>query len=164
MPIPEDVDEEEEPDEDEPDEEDVEEDEDDDDEEEEDDDDDEGEDEELTSDDVEAMDRDELEELIEEEDLTVKFNAKTSDEKLAERVLEALGLGEEDEEDEDEDDEEGDDEEEAPDYDSMTIKELTAELSQRGLNTKVKSKGKKKKTTLVKRLEKDDESSGDEPF
>lgn len=110
--------------------------------------------EEYSAEDIDEMDRDELEELIEEEELEVKFNSKTKDPVLQERVKEALGI-EEDDEDEDEED----DEEEGEDYEDMTLSDLKATAKERGLKTS----GSKK--ALINRLEKDDEEEdGDEPF
>ena len=63
---------------------------------------------------------------------------------------------EEDDEDEDEDDDEDEDEDEE-DYDEWSISELKEELESRGLKTVGK------KTSLIARLEKDDQSS-DKPF
>lgn len=122
---------------------------------EDDEDEDEGTDEDLTYDDLADYDRDDLEQLIEDEELDVKFNKKTSDDKLLERVAEALGLEPDDEDEEDEDDED------EVDYEDLSLADLRAELKERGLNTKGK------KATLIKRLEKDDEQDddeGDEPF
>jgi hypothetical protein len=121
----------------------------------------EGEDEELTYEELEGYDRDELEELIEDEDLDVTFNKRTSDEKLLERVAEELDLEPEEEGEE----EEGEEEEPEEDYEDMTIADLTALLKERGLSTKTKQKGPRKKALFIKRLEKDDEEDdGEEPF
>lgn len=110
-----------------------------------------GDDDELTYADLEEYDRDDLEELIEEEGLEVKFNSKTKDDVLMERVAEAMGLEPEEDEDEDEDDE---------DYSEWSVADLKAAAKERGL----KSSGSKK--LLIKRLEEDDEEDddGDEPF
>ncbi len=123
-----------------------------------DDDDDDEEEEELESrEDLDEYDRDDLEALIEEEELEVERTKRTKLTVLRDRVWEALDLGEEGEEKEDE--------EEAPEYDDMNITELTAMLKERGLSTKTKMKGNRKKALFVKRLEKDDEDEdGNEPF
>lgn len=113
------------------------------------DDDDDGAGAELTLGDLEGMDKDELEEIIEDEDLDVKFNSKTKVAVLRDRVAEALGLDEDEEEDED-------DEDEGEDYDGMSLKDLRAELKSRGLSTKGR------KVVLVERLEEDDNDG--EPF
>lgn len=113
--------------------------------------------EDLTYEDLAEYDREELEELIEEEDLDVGFNSKTSDEKLLERVAEELGL--EPEDDDGEDDGEDDD----VDYEDMSIADLTAALKERGLNSKTKLKGARKKALFIKRLTEDDGDGGD-PF
>lgn len=154
--LPDEEDEEEEEDEDEI-EDDIEEEEEDDDEEDEDDEDEDEED--LTYEDLEEMDLDELKELIEEEELDIRVTKRSKAETILPKVAEALGLEpEEDEEDEDEED----DEEEA-DYSEMSIADLTAALKERGLNTKTKLKGERKKNLYIKRLEKDD-ADGSDPF
>lgn len=103
--------------------------------------------------DLEEMDREDLEEVIDSEELDVKFNKRTSDEVLLQRVAEALGV----ELDEDDDEE---DEDEVEDYSDLSVSELRAECKERG----IKHTGSK--PTLVKRLEADDEEDDDdgEPF
>lgn len=126
-------------------------DEDDDDEDDEDDDDEDA----LDADAINEMDLDELKEVIEENDLSVKTSKKVKGGKSKKRkveevradVIEALELG-------DDDDEEDDDK---PDYDSWSLQQLKDELKERGLNVKGK------KDVLIGRLEKDDESDSD-PF
>ncbi len=110
----------------------------------------------YTWDDLLEYERDELEELIEEEELEVKFNKKTNDDVLRERVAEALEVEVPDEDDEDEDGDDEDGEEDGEAYEDMTNADLKAELKARGLSTK----GPKSK--MVERLEKDDED--DQPF
>lgn len=55
---------------------------------------------EITRQYVFELHRDDLEELIEERELDVSYNKRTSDEKLSEKICEALGLEEEDEDEE----------------------------------------------------------------
>lgn len=113
---------------------------------------DEAEEEDIGIEDLEAMDRDELEELVEENDLEIRVTKRTSDEKLRERITEALGL---------EAEEEGEDEEaEAEDYSGWSVPDLKTELKARDLSPAGT------KATLIKKLEKDDASDGDagEPF
>lgn len=112
--------------------------------------DDSGDDDELTAEDLDEYDRDDLEALIEEEDLDVKHNSKTKLPVLRERIAEALGL-------DDEDDEEEDDDEDEADYSELSLADLKAELKDRGLPVR----GPKAK--LVARLEDDDNESTD-PF
>lgn len=105
----------------------------------------------LTYAELQEYDRDELEELIDENDLEIRVTKRTSDEKLRERIAEELELEPEEEEPEEEPEES---------YDDMSLTDLKAECKQRGLSTA----GTKK--TLVKRLEKDDadDDGDDEPF
>ncbi len=119
-----------------------------------------GDEEELTREDLDEYTRDDLEELIEEEDLEVDRTKKTKLSVLRNRVWDALTEGEEDD---DEEGDEDDDDEEEVDYEEMSIADLTAELKARGLNTKTKLKGTRKKKLFIKRLEEDDEN-GEEPF
>ena len=108
---------------------------------------------EWTMEDVEALDRDEMEELIEDEDLDVTFNKRTKDDVLRERVAEALGV-EDDDDAAEPDDGEGDE-----DYSSMDLAALKATAKERGLSAAGSQK------TLIKRLEKDDAADDDdEPF
>lgn len=114
----------------------------------------------LTLEDLEDYDREDLEAVIEENELEgeVKFNKRTPDDKLRERIAEALGL-EADEDEADEADEDEGEEDEAPDYDEWELADLRTELKSRGL----KSSGPKK--VLVKRLKADDETDDDDaPF
>lgn len=112
--------------------------------------DDEREDDELTWDDLQEYDREDMETLIEENELDVTFNKRTSDEKLRDRIAEEYGL-EADEEEEAEGDEDS--------YDEMSLEDLKAEAKERGLSPA----GTKK--VLVKKLEKNDaEGSDEEPF
>lgn len=141
-PIPED--------EDEPDE-----DEEDDDEEEDEEDDEAGTEEDLTYEDLEQYDRDELKALIKEEELGIRVTKATTDEKLLEKVADALDLAPEEE------DEEEDDEEEVADYTEWSLADLKTECKQRGLPVK----GTRAK--LAERLEADDAEEaqdGEEPF
>lgn len=110
------------------------------------------EEEDLTYEDLQEYDRDDLEGLIEEYELEVKFNSKTKDDVLRERVAEEIGLEPEDEGEEDEEDEE------EVDYSEMPVKDLRTECKSRGLS----SAGPKSK--LVKRLEEDDADDDGEPF
>jgi hypothetical protein len=118
--------------------------------------------EELTAEDLQEMDREEMEELIEDNDLEdeVKFNKRTPDEKLRDRIAEALGIEEDDEagddDDDDGDDDDGDDEPE--DYSDMSVADLKAELRERGLSPA----GPKK--TLIRKLKKNDAEDDGEPF
>jgi hypothetical protein len=50
----------------------------------------------ITWDALEEMDRDEMEDLVEQFDLEVAYNARTKDDKLRERIAEALDLSEDD--------------------------------------------------------------------
>lgn len=117
------------------------------------DDDDEGSGEEFTWDDLQDYDRDDLKEVIEDEDLDIKVGRKSED-KLRVEIAEALGIEEGGEDDEDDDE----DEDEGSDYSSMKMDELRSELKERGLSRK----GSKPK--LVSRLEEDDEDDDGEPF
>jgi hypothetical protein len=108
-------------------------------------------DEDLTMEDLEGYDRDELEELIEANELDVSYNKRTSDETLKERIAEELGLTSEEEE-------EDDDDEEDEDYNEWSVPDLKKELKSRGLS----AAGTKK--TLVKKLEKDDQGDSRRPF
>lgn len=114
-------------------------------------------DDELTYEDLASYDRDDLEAVIEENDLTdeISFNKRTKDDALREKIAEALEL-----EPEDEDEESSDDDEDEQDYSEMDLKALKAEASERGLAT-----GGTKKS-LIKRLEKDDAEAdgGGDPF
>lgn len=140
-------------------------------------DDDEGDEEELTLEDVMSMKKVELKELIADEELGLRVTKQTKLNKLRERVAEALGLEDEededdediededveeedsaDEEDADEDDDEEDDEdddevEEVEDYAELSVGDLKAECKERGLSIKGT------KAALVKRLEKDDDEA-----
>ena len=111
--------------------------------------------------DLDAMDRKALKALIKEEELEITVKKSMSEDDLRELIAEAMGDDDE-EEDEDEDDEEPEDDEEddeeedgdddAPDYDSMSVNDLKAELKERELATN----GSKK--VLIQRLKKDDDS------
>lgn len=143
--LPEDEDDEDEDDED--DDDDIE---DEDDESEDDDDDDE---EAYTEEDLDELDNDELKEVAEEFDLDIpKRLTDKGRAKLIDAILEAQEEGEED----DEDDEEEDDDE--SDYDSMSRKELIAEIKERGL----KAPRGAEEGDLIAILEEDDDSEGDD--
>lgn len=110
----------------------------------------EDEEEELTYDELQGYDREDLEATVEANELDVGFNSKTSDDKLRERIADALGL--------EPDDEEGGDDEET-DYTEWSVADLKNELKERGISTA----GAKK--VLVKKLEKDDKAdAGTDPF
>lgn len=112
---------------------------------------------EVTAEDVEAMSKAELKELIEEEELEIRVTKASKVANLRKRVIEELELGEDEEEEEDEEDEEDEDEvEEVEDYGELPVGDLRNELKERGLPTKGT------KPALVKRLEKDDDKN--DPF
>lgn len=109
-------------------------------------------DDDWTWEDLEQSSRDDLEEIIDEEELDVGYNKRTSDEVLRERVAEALGVEEEDPEDDPDPDD-------AEDYSEMSLKDLKATAAERGLATSGS------KTKLIARLEEDDGDGEDgEPF
>ncbi len=114
-----------------------------------------GDDEEITFEDLDEYEMDDLKELNDAEELGVRITAKSKVETVRAKVAAALEL-EPAEEDEPEDDDDDEAEEETEDYGDWDIADLKSELKERGLSTA----GTKK--TLVKKLEKDDE--GDEPF
>lgn len=112
----------------------------------------------LTMEELEAYDRDEMKQLIKDNDLGIRVTKSTSDDRLRERIAEELGIEAEDEEPEDEEPEDEEGEGEMPDdYNEWDLPDLKAEAKERGLQ----SGGTKK--TLVKRLEKDDKDDA-EPF
>ncbi len=117
--------------------------------------DDEDEDEDGDEVDLDELDRAELKKLIKDEGLEIKVLKKHSDDDVRKLIAEAMSEGD----DEDEDDEDEDDDDET-DYNDLDLDELKATCKERGLSVK----GSKK--ILVARLEKDDESSGDDgdPF
>jgi len=134
---------------------------------EEEDEDEDGDEEGYTEEEINGSSKEELKEIISDEELEIRVTKKTKVAALRKKVLEALEeaeLMETEEEDEPEEDEEGDEEEQ--DYSEMSLSELKEELKEREL------KVSGKKPALIKRLEKDDEEEedeggdddGDEPF
>lgn len=107
--------------------------------------------------DLDEYDRDDLVALIDEEELEVEHTKRTKLAVLRDRVWEALDLdGSDDDDDEDDED--------VPEYEDMSIADLTAELKERGLSATTKLKGGRKKKLFIQRLEKDDEDDDGEPF
>lgn len=120
----------------------------------------EGDDETLTMADLEAMDRTALKKLIKDEELDVKVLKRHTDDEIRALIAEAAGIEADEEEGAEEEEEEAENaEDDAPPYDEWEIADLKAELKERGL------KPDGRKSILVVRLTKDDESSGEsDPF
>jgi hypothetical protein len=107
--------------------------------------------------DLDTMSRAELKRLIKDEELEIKILRKHSDDDVRGMIAEAMSEDEEAEEDEEADaeEEEEPDDDDGPDYSSLSVADLKAELKERELP----SNGSKK--ALIARLLKDD---GDSPF
>jgi hypothetical protein len=100
--------------------------------------------------DLEDATLDELTEINEDEELGVRITSKSKVETVRGKVAEALGVLETETDDDDDDDDDG--------YDDMDKAALKAEAKERSLSTAGSER------TLIRRLRKDDEGDGGEPF
>lgn len=125
-------------------------------------------DDDLTWDDLSEMDKDEIAEVIEENELEIKLTTGAGKKKKArdldevrEEIAEALEIEVPDDDDDDSDD--GDDDDDAPDYDEMDLDELKELAKERDLKVATIIKGKKTKAAREKAL-REALAKDDEPF
>jgi hypothetical protein len=127
----------------------------------------EGDEEEEDGIDLDALDRAGLKKFIKDEGLEIRVMKSMSDDDVREAITEAVGTADEEEPDDEEEDdgeeEAGDreDSDEEADYSTMSVKDLSAEVKERELDTAPFKglKGAKLKTALVAALTEDDESN-----